>query len=378
MAELLRSPWIPLLGIVLAWGTYMGIHKTRTSSRDEAVRTPAGPPRAGLVRSIGRPARQVRRHPRVKKREGPKVVEVPAVPPGRTAPSADGEFLEVTVGLRSDSMNIAESLDRLRAVIEGHPDHVNARGLLVLLLLSRRSSDVPWDDRDAREHIRFLQQRIPDQGLPDLLLARVEAIAGRADLARQHLIQGSAKDLGWFPDGELNRMRIEDHLEAGRSPSEIFGKLANTLLPSYREVRGLAHDLFYQRDESGGLNELPPPEDPAALEDHRAAARAFLQIGKQMEEDGMVLMHNLVGCSLVEFAARTLEAAGDPLPEGRAIQERWRSMKSEMRLASDILPELILADREVAREYFRDIPDRGERLAIRRAAMLYLARQTAE
>ena len=40
--------------------------------------------------------------------------------------------------------------------------------------------------------------------------------------------------------------------------------------------------------------------------------------------------------------------------------------------------ELILADQEVAREYFRDIPDCGERLAFRRAAMLYLARQTAE
>jgi len=142
--------------------------------------------------------------------------------------------------------------------------------------------------------------------------------------------------------------------------------------------RNLMRSFLYTEDEKGEDVPMPPPADPAALDLHRRTARALLQVGKAIQQDGLVLVQNLVGSAVLNGACRALEQTGDLAPEEEALRERTKAIQSEARLFTHLVEEILFSDPVLMTDYLRDLAAYGERRAGRRAMMTYLGRDPAE
>jgi len=266
-------------------------------------------------------------------------------------------------------------LDRLRKFVEEHPGDAEARGYLALRLIVDRPKDGPWDDGEARELLERLRADLPGEGLPDLLLARLEGIAGRTDECRRLLVEGARKGIEWIPDGRILRGLIERDLEKGLPFLEVLNRAGSLPLLPCAELRFLSAGTI--RDAEGKPLPVPPAGDPEG-DAIRASARAILGVGKGFEDSGQTLIHELVGAAMVESAAEVLEKAGDLLPEEAALRQEREAIRRDCKIATDVIPEILASDREAAREFLRDFASLGERTAARRATMAYLARRLSE
>jgi hypothetical protein len=377
MAALLRSSWVPLVGIALLWGAYAGF----LASRWGKVAPPTSRPHPAATSAIAkaRPP-SVRRSSGSVSKKTEKPVGVPATGGAAVGglSQADEELLKLVEGMKPKD---PEGLDRLRKFVEAHPEDANARGFLVLRLFQERSRTGSWDEAEVREHLGKLQEILPHQGLPDLLLARVESLAGQRDLARRHLLEGAEKDLSWFPDDEVLRLRVASDLEKGFPPSKIAARTAFSRLTSPQELRDLYEDFLVlkgEEGEDGDWKRVPPPADPDALDLHRQTSRALLHAGKAMQEGGPDLVYNLMGSIIIDKACKSLEEAGDLQPDEAALRERVKFFQNERQIIADLHSEILFADPEISRQYLRDQVEIGGSRAALRAGMVYLSRRTED
>ena len=107
----------------------------------------------------------------------------------------------------------------------------------------------------------------------------------------------------------------EPGLAAGQDPVDV---------PLPQEIEELTEDILpKEQEDAEGIRRRPAaPTDPEALDLLRRSARAFLRIGKSMEESPAPIIHNLVGAAVLETACLSLEDSGDLRPEESALRER--------------------------------------------------------
>jgi hypothetical protein len=380
MAQPLRSPWLPLIGIILLWGAYAGFRAMRplvlltasgamASLRSEAP--PAARPRPGSVRRAARADLPATKTP------APEAATFAEEHSAGDPSMADDGILAFLEGFRPSDEG---ALDRLRRFVDEHPDDEIARGMLILFLIQAKSDEGPWDEAEVRGHVAKLRELLPEQGFPDLLLARVESMAGNLGAARERLLEAAGKDLSWFPEVEAMHRRVAADLEKGLPVSKVMSRMFGTLIPSLMEMRHMADDVLPRdkEDEEGNYKRPAPPSDPEALDLHRRTARALLQVGKSMEDSPFPLIHNLVGAALVDISCRSLEDSGSLESGEAALRERRKVISAEASLVSGLGPELLFSDPGAGQAYLADLLDRGEGRALLRAAMVFLARRTAE
>ncbi|MBN1420285.1 MAG: hypothetical protein JXP34_16010 [Planctomycetes bacterium] len=382
VGTVIRSARVPLIGIAIVWASYAGFRIVRSAAREEPFGS-AAPAEAPAASPFDEDAVERAREaphpvgpPRPEDEASGADPDASAVPETEVAAKSplrpeDDELLDVM------SAPWEQLDDGLRAFLEEHPDHAVARALLALRLLQEdpRSAEL---DAEIRAHADLLRQLLPDKGLPDLLFADLEMDAGRIEAGRQYLFEAVEKDLSWLPDAELMRMRIERDLAAGRPAYKSLANAVNSVIPSCMEMRNLMRSFLYTEDEKGEEAPVPPPADPGPLDLHRRTARALLEVGRSLQDDGMVLIQNLVGAAIIGNACQALEQAGDLSLEEQALRERTKAIQAEGRLFSQLIEEILFTDPILMTGYLRDLAAYGERRAGRRAMMTYLGRDPAE
>jgi hypothetical protein len=221
-----------------------------------------------------------------------------------------------------------------------------------------------------------LQTLLPDFGLPDLFLARLEMLAGRDEYARGLLLGAVEKDLTWSPDSELLWLKISGGLDSGRSSTGVLMDAFSVEMPYCVMARDFV-ELFLpaggRQEEPGGAGRQPM--DARARAD---SARALLRFGAAMQEHGLPMVENLVGGAIIARTGRELEKTGGLTAEERALVKRSEAIRGEVQLLSTLTEEVILSDPGRMSRYVENLLAHGELRAARRGFMDYLAARVEE
>ena len=228
------------------------------------------------------------------------------------------------------------------------------------------------DPAEIRSQVDALRKLAPEMGLPDILLASLEAREGRPDAAAQLLATAAGKDLTWLPDFELARLAILRELESGKPSLEGLRNLFSIALPSCLVLRNIAREFLPSSREG---DEGSPGE--AAVESGAESAPEILRLGRSLQGEGGFLIHNLVGGAIVEMSLKEIEASRELTPEEAALRDRTRSIQSLATLFSDRLEQVLLAEPDLVPVYLRDVAEHGEAVAARRTLINYLAREVS-
>jgi hypothetical protein len=373
----LRFTSLPLVGILVTWSVYAGFCAFRHGST-APLPVPSPAQVAPLPERVSQPVggSEVKTSTPVGEAGNASTDDEEANPEGKASDPAEGpaitlteedrEFLEAIERATSGGKDV--EIDELRQFVVEYPEHLVSRGLLTMLLISREDTD----PAELRAHVAALQKLAPELGLPDLLLASIEAREGNQAAAASLLARGVEKDLSWIPDFEVSRLKIAREFERGTPSIRAIQSVFTTPAPSGLALRNLARDFLPStRSPSERQEGEPAPKgDPDA-------ARAILRLGQSLQTGKGFLIHNLVGSSIVGGSLRELQACGEPVSNDATLENRTKGIQCLSRVVANDVDQLLLARPEVVPAFLRDFAEHGEAVAARRAMITYLTSELA-
>jgi hypothetical protein len=352
-----KSPWLPLAGVVLVWafyGCFTLVESGASVAPGDIDETGTEP--GGLLSRSPNTGRESRPEPCVR-RERPDTPAITAdekltASEPRPQPERQERFRispeDAALLAVLTSFEKSGDLQPLEAFVAEHPDHALARAALVFRLLRLEA-----DDAAVRLHAEVLQELMPASGLPDLIVARLELAAGRDGSARDLLVRAAEKDFTWLPDTELFRLKVSHDLATEAPLVSSLRDAFGMHMHFCQFVRGTA-ELLIMSEEREGMAE---------------AARPVFELGNAMQNHGCSLIENLIGRSIAAIGAAGLKRSGELSSEDVAAVRRGRMLRDDAHMVAQTVEESLVGDPQFMRRYLQNVVEHGELRAARRAFM---------